>query len=190
MAGEHEPTEVGATEVSPSSPEEQFLQHFAEHHRRILAYIFSLLPNEQDAQDVFQKTSLVLWRKLDQFDPQGDFLAWACGVAYYEVRNFYRMAGRSRLRFNDELLRTLADERLARRERSDHRAAALSDCIRKLSPSDRHLVDQAYRSGRPIQQLAFELSRAVQTVYNRLNLIRRRLMECINQSLAEQGNEL
>ena len=48
----------------------------------------ALLPNEQDAQDVFQRTSLVLWQKFDQFDSDRDFLPWACGVAHYEVRNF------------------------------------------------------------------------------------------------------
>lgn len=183
-------TDTGEAPLGPLTPAEQFLEHFAQHHQRVLAYIFSLLPNEQDAQDVFQKTSLVLWRKYGQFDPEGDFLAWACGVAYYEVRNFLRIAGRSRLRFNDELLKTLADERQARHERSDRRALALGDCIRKLSPSDRHLIDHAYQGNQTIHQLAEHLQRAAQTIYNRLNLIRRRLFECVERSLAEHGNEL
>jgi RNA polymerase sigma-70 factor (ECF subfamily) len=179
----------GTLQLGASNSGEQFLEHFAQHHQRLLAYIFSLLPREQDAQDVFQKTSLVLWRKYGQFDPEGDFLAWACGVAYYEVRNFLRIAGRSRLRFNDELLQTLADERQAHHERSDRRAAALGQCLQKLSPSDRQLIDQAYQGHQTIQQLAEQLSRAAQTIYNRLNLIRRRLFECVQRSLAEQGCE-
>jgi RNA polymerase sigma-70 factor (ECF subfamily) len=179
----------GAVQLGPAFGAEQFLAHFAQHHQRILAYIFSLLHNEQDAQDVFQKTSLILWRKYEQFEPESDFLAWACGVAYYEVRNFFRVAGRSRLRFNDELLRTLADQRQTQHERSNRRAAALGQCVERLSPSDRQLVDQAYGGQQSIQQLAEQLGRAVQTIYNRLNLIRRRLFECVERSLAEQGHE-
>lgn len=174
-----------APERSP--PAERFLQLYAEHHERLLAHIFSLLPNEQDARDVFQKTSLVLWRKFDQFQEEADFLAWACGIAYYEVRNFLRVAGRNRLCFNDELLNTLSAERLQRRQHSDRRAQVLTECIEKLSQADRDLVHQIYATGRAVKDLADEVGRAVQTVYNRLNLIRRRLLTCVQRSLAQQG---
>lgn len=176
---------TAAPERSP--PAERFLRLYAEHHERLLAHIFCLLPNEQDARDVFQKTSLVLWRKFDQFQEEADFLAWACGIAYYEVRNFLRVAGRDRLRFNDELLKILSEERIERRRHSDRRAQLLTECIQKLSPTDRDLVHQVYGSGRSVKELAEEIGRAVQTVYNRLNLIRRRLLMCVQRSLAEQG---
>jgi len=167
---------------------EQFLEHFAKHHERILAHIFSLLPNEQDARDVFQKTSLVLWRKFDQFVPDGDFFAWACGIAYYEVRNFLRMAGRERLQFSDELLQTLSEERLRRRQPSDPRAQLLVECIQKLSRKERELIHQVYACERSVKELAEQTGRAVQTVYNRLNLIRRKLLVCMQRGLAEQGD--
>lgn len=172
-------------EADQSASTERFLDYFAENHQRILAYIFSLLPNEQDANDVFQKTSLVLWRKFDQFDEEGDFLAWACGVAYYEVRNFLRVAGRDRLRFNDDLLRTLADERELRHQRSEQRSRALAECVGKLRRAERELIRQAYSGDRTIKQLAEEIGRATQTVYNRLNRIRRRLVDCVQYRLGE-----
>ena len=168
---------------------ERFLDHFVKHHQQILAHIFSLLPNEQDANDVFQKTSLVLWRKFDRFDEEADFLAWACGVAYYEVRNFLRVAGRDRLRFNDDLLRTLADERHMRHQRSEQRSRALAECIGKLGRTEQELVRQAYSGDQTIKQLADEIGRATQTVYNRLNRIRRRLVACVEYRIGE-GKEL
>jgi RNA polymerase sigma-70 factor (ECF subfamily) len=169
---------------------ERFVQYYAQHHTRILAHIFALLRNEQDAEDVFQQTSLVLWRKFDQFKPEeGDFLAWACGVAHYEVRNFLRVAGRDRLRFHDDLLATLSEEQLERREESDQRARALAECMKKLSEADRKLVRRAYSGEQTIKQLADHVGRAVQTVYNRLNLIRRKLFECVERTLAEKGSQ-
>ena len=187
----HQPEEFpGEEPLSTGQPSraEQFLEHFAEHHERILAHIFSLLPNEQDAHDVFQTTSLVLWRKFDQFSPDGDFLAWACGVAYYEVRNFFRVAGRDRLRFGDNLLKTLSEERLTRHHRSDRRARALAECIKRLSDAERELIHQVYGGQQSVKDLAGQVGRAVQTVYNRLNLIRRKLLACVERSLAEQGD--
>ena len=76
----------------------------AQDRDRILAYIQSLLPHRADAEDVFQRCSIVLWRKFHDFDVQQEFLPWACGVAFYEVRNFLRVAARDRLQFNDTLI--------------------------------------------------------------------------------------
>ena len=54
---------------------------FLQHQDRVYGYIVLMLPNRHDAEDVFQQTSLILWQKWDQFDPEQDFLSWACGIA-------------------------------------------------------------------------------------------------------------
>ena len=79
-------------------------------HERLFAYVFSLLPRRADAEDVFQRTSLTLWQKFEQWDRVTPFLSWACGVAFYQVRNFVRVASRDRLQFSDDLLARLSDE--------------------------------------------------------------------------------
>ncbi len=48
---------------------ERFVSLFAQVHDNLFAYIFSLLPHWPDAEDVFQQTSLVLWRKFGSFQP-------------------------------------------------------------------------------------------------------------------------
>lgn len=170
----------------PSAESTQaFLEYFAEYNERILSYIFSLLPNEQDARDVFQRVSLVLWRKFDGFDRDGDFLAWACGVAYYEVRNFLRVAARNRLRFTDQLMETLADERAERGHEADRRITALRECVKQLPESERKLLLEAYAEGQSIRQMAERRGKAPQTLYNRLNLIRRKLFHSIERALAD-----
>ncbi len=163
----------------------KFLELFAAHHQRILSYIFTLLPNEQDAQDVFQKVSLVLWKKFDAFDQDGDFMAWACGVAYYEVRNFLRVSARNRLQFCDELMERLADERSEREQDADRRLEILRECIKELPEGERKLLMQAYGEGRPIRELAEKQGKAPQTLYNRLNLIRRKLFHRVQSALAD-----
>ncbi len=170
----------------PGKSDEAFLHLFTQNHKRIQAYIFALLHGREGADDVFQSTTLALWRKFDQFDPEGDFLSWACGFAYLEVRNHFRKASRDRLRFSDTLLETLADERLQREQHSRRRASALEQCIKKLPERDRELVDQAYSGRQTIKELAAQLGRAVQTLYNRLNFIRQTLFDCVGKELREQ----
>lgn len=166
---------------------ERFLALFAANQKRILGYIYSLVPHAQNAEDICQKTSLVLWRKFHQLKPDGDFMAWACRVAYLEVCNFRRTASRDRLFFSDELLAYLAEDRLADLAESSHRLIALRECVKQLGPPQRELLEQAYSHEHSIGQLAERLGQAVQTVYNRLFRLRRLLFDCVEKRLLAEG---
>lgn len=168
-------------------PTEAFLKEFALHHDRLFAYLFSLLPHRPDAEDVFQRTSLILWQKFGQWEPGTDFLAWACGVAFYEVRNFIRVASRDRLRFGEALLETLGKERAASLRRRDDRVAALQECLKKLDQGERELLQRAYVDEESIRELARRDGQAAQTLYNRLNLVRKRLLQCTDLRTGLEG---
>ena len=62
------------TPIADSDRDRRFTEQLECHHRRLYGYIFTLLRNHQDAQDVFQQTSLVLWEKFDEFRPDTNFL--------------------------------------------------------------------------------------------------------------------
>jgi RNA polymerase sigma-70 factor, ECF subfamily len=165
---------------------EQFVQWFARVRDDLFAYIFALLPNWSDAEDVFQQTSLVLWRKFGEFEPDSNFLAWACRVAFFEVRNFQRVASRDRLRFGDALLEQLAEQRVVSLENASRRREFLLDCIAKLSDDQRALLVRTYEDDKSVRELAGEFHRAPQTLYNRLNFIRRALFDCVEAAMQRQ----
>lgn len=171
----------------PSDRYEAFLHCFAHDRDRIFAYVRSLLPHRADAEDVFQRCSILLWRKFDDYDAQRPFFPWACGVAFYEVRNFLRVAARDRLQFDDELLGQLAEQRLASLQHADRRLEALRDCLAGLESADRELIRAAYDDSQPLSALAEASGRALQTLYNRLSTLRRRLLECVERRLAADG---
>ena len=88
---------------APEPPEagERFVRLFAQNHQRILAYIHSLVPRIQDAEDICQKTSL---RQPD--DPTGAFPASAgqprrqesTRLSFRSQDNFWGIASRWRSR--------------------------------------------------------------------------------------------
>lgn len=166
---------------------EQFLGHFARERDRLYGYIYSLLPHAADAEDVFQRCSVLLWQKFDQFDVERSFLAWARGVAFYEVRNFLRTARRDRLQFADELVAQLAEQRAETAEEFDPRLTALRGCLERLPANQRELVKRLYTGQESIKDLAARAGRAVQTVYNQLSQTRRKLLECVERKLAAEG---
>ena len=111
---------------------EQFVQLFAKHQRGVQAYLWTLVLNRADCDDLMQETSVSLWRKWPEFDPHRDFFRWACGIAFIEVLRFRRKTASQRLWFSEELMETLAVEFVDDAERGDMRAAALQACLEKL----------------------------------------------------------
>lgn len=174
-------------DVKSDEEYEIFLRYFSQDRDRILAYIHSLLPHRADAEDVFQRCSVLLWRKFEDFDTQRDFLPWACGVAYYEVRNFLRVSARDRLQFDGELIEQLAEQRLQSLQKVDHRLNALNGCLQSLKVADRELVDAVYNEALPLSEFAESTGRALQTLYNRLSIVRRQLLNCVQRKLATEG---
>jgi hypothetical protein len=64
----------------------QFGVRFVRFQDRIFAFMATVLPNRDDAEEVFQQISLVLWQKWRELGPSRDFVRWACGMAHHKVR--------------------------------------------------------------------------------------------------------
>lgn len=155
---------------------------------RLFGYIHSLVRDLNDADDLFQQTTLILWKKFDEFDRRRSFFAWACGVARLEISNFLRNRGRQRLHFSDDLglLLVEAQEELTDRESEDRRDA-LARCVERLRPSDRALLAECYGEDEGVHGAAGRRGRSTHSVYNSLRRIRRTLFECIARTLAQES---
>lgn len=70
---------------------------------------------------------------------------------------------------------------------TDARHEALAQCLTKLDDAGRALLAAAYGEDGSVLALAERLGRAPQTLYNKLNLLRRALAECIAGRLAEEA---
>ncbi|WP_339730590.1 sigma-70 family RNA polymerase sigma factor [uncultured Gimesia sp.] len=171
-------------------PNEQFVSLLARHHSLIRGFIGTLLPHQTDAEDVFQQTCLVLWRKWNTFDSEQSFSAWACGIAFYEVKNFQRVQSRDRLYFSDEVLSLIAEHQTNSLPESDQQKQALEDCIQKLEGENKQLILDCYHGQSTIKEVAAQLGRSSDAIYKKLSRLRLRLMDCVHQSLhsAEAGS--
>ena len=54
-----------------------FSELIARHQSELYAYIFAIVRNWDDADDLYQSTCLVLWRKFESFRPGTSFFSWA-----------------------------------------------------------------------------------------------------------------
>lgn len=163
---------------------EEFLREFSRERDFLASYIRSLLPNPSDAEDVLQCCSLLLWQKFEQFDRDRSFRAWACGVAFYEVRNFLRSTSRGRMKFSFELMEQIADQRLEEFHAKDVRLGHLQACVQTLKEQDQHLLNAFYSQASPLPELARDRGMTVRSLSTRLWRLRQMLVDCVNRKLA------
>lgn len=164
----------------------EFVSLLTASHDKLFGYLLSLLGRWHDAQEVLQRSSLLIWQKFDSFESGTDFVAWASTFCFYEAKNFQRQTARSPRQFDDDLLATLSEERLDDLGFQGRRLAALEHCLRAVQPTERELLRAAYVEPCKIVDLATRLQRTPRTLYNKLNLLRRRLAECVQRRL-QQG---
>jgi RNA polymerase sigma-70 factor, ECF subfamily len=165
---------------------QQFTEDLRQCQAGLLRYIFALVRNGEDAQDVFQQTCLTLWEKYDDFDRSRNFMAWACGVARFKVRKFQSQGRRRQIHFSDAFARRLADVQAGLKfEEPEARRSALPGCIEKLPPSQRELLSLCYGGEQRVAEVAEKLGRSASSVHNSLKTIREKLLDCIERAVRE-----
>jgi RNA polymerase sigma-70 factor, ECF subfamily len=156
-----------------------------QHQTQLFGYIYSLVRDLDDADDLFQQTSLVLWDKFDQFDRSKSFINWACGVARFEVLNFLRTRSRKRLYFSDELNLALVEAHESlEHDRLEERRTALAGCMKKLRQKDRELLEACYERSASLRDVAHTQGRSTHSIHNSLRRIRRVLFQCVERGVA------
>jgi RNA polymerase sigma-70 factor, ECF subfamily len=167
----------------------EFVALLTRYSRRIYAFIRTLVPNQADAEDLFQDVSTTLWEKFGTFRRGSDFRAWAFQIAHYKVLNYrQRQAHRPKL-FADDLIEKLAGDRLALDDSLDARSPALADCYQKLSPPDREIIDLRYVEEASVPAVAAQTGRSVDFVYKALRRIHGALYRCVDEALHEEDRE-
>lgn len=154
---------------------------------KVYRYIFTLLPNEQDARDVLQETCVALCRKFDEYDESKPFLPWAYRFAYLEVLKYRQRRQRAGMTFGEDVVHLLAQERDRQSELLDARLRALEECLSKLPPADSELIRGRYHAGLPISELAEQVAMSHRTLFRNLERVRRLLFDCITRHLSAEG---
>ena len=166
------------------TPGPEFVQLFTHHQRRLFLYILSQVPNPIEAEEIQQETNVIIWSKFAQFREGTNFLAWVSQIANFEIMKYRSRRKRNRLQFSNEFLETVSREAVERSDELEERRVALVECLGKLRPRDRKLIEQRYTPGEKGKHLAEQIGRPANSVYQSLGRIRRALMECIQRRLS------
>ena len=155
--------------------------------RKLHAYIFSLVWNPADADDILQETNLVLLKKAAEYDSSRDVLPWALAIARFQTLAGLKRRQRLRFVFDDSLATFLADDAAREDPVLEARRLALATCLQKLPAASRDLLVRRYEPKAVVGDMAAALGLSLKTLSDRLRRIRQKLLDCINRTLAEEA---
>lgn len=150
-----------------------------------MSFIRIITMNRQDdAEEVFQLTCMVLWQKFSQYDRSGNFVAWACRIAHFEMLKLRDSKRRIRL-LTDDAMESLALAAMPIGAQLGERRIALSSCLKQLPDADHELIRQRYFDGLSVSEIAECIGRSTHAIYRELSRVHGVLSRCVERSTCE-----
>ncbi len=168
---------------------QRFVKLLLANQRRIYGFIFSLVPDPNEADELLQVTSITLWEKFDQFIPGTDFAAWANKIAHFKILTHLKRRRTASKRFSTVAVEAIAEDYSKLGDEPDQLSDTLNRCLKKLPERHRKLVRLCYEEDSTISSVAQVLERSVSSIYKILNRIRRSLLECIQLEMQREEGE-
>ena len=174
------------TQIDQTDPHRALVPLLMRHERQVFAYIYTLLPNRHDAEDILQETCLTIYDKFAEFTPGTDFVAWAMRIAWWKVRAAKQKFARSKVVFNDQVMEAVAHTAEEMREEVGRAPAALAECLQKLNERDRRMVLTRYERGSGVERAARVSGRSLQAAYKALMRIKQVLHDCVKDRISKE----
>ena len=167
-----------------SSREEKPVMQDAERHWReaepaVRAFIWSVIPHQQDAEDVLQRVAESVVAKYDNFDSTRPLSAWAIGFAKIELQRYRQSRRRQRVLFDTATVEALADAHEQSFVELQETRELLTKCLQLLRGRLRQVVELTYTQGLPPSEVAQRLGMTENAVFVSLHRARNALRRCV-----------
>jgi RNA polymerase sigma-70 factor, ECF subfamily len=165
-----------------------FVELITCYQSELYGYIYAVVRNWQDTDDVYQSVCLILWSKFEMFRAGTNFFAWARQTARNKISEYLKHK-QSPLHVTEKGMDVLSET--AAECYNDEREAylaALKRCKETLNATDNELLKLRYVDELSIIQIAKRLQRFQPSISRSLNRVRRRLYECVEMELVAQDH--
>ena len=174
---------------SPSDVKLNFNELITDIQAPMFRFIMSLIPHKHDAEDILQKTNIILFKKQKLFNPKlSSFKNWCFTIAKFQVMGHNTKHCRSKICFSNELTEILADESECLIT-DTIKQNALNKCYKKLPKHMSKMADLRFKRDLSIKEISLCLGRPIGSVSATIYRIRTKIMSCINEAYNEAEKE-
>src|SRR5437588_5720606 len=171
---------------------EDLSAEFVAHRHELFSFIYALVRNVQDAEDICQE----VWLRFSSAQQRGIHIEkpaqWSRGTAKNLILHYWRKQGAATVVADSELL-DLVELAFAEGDDADEkevwqlRRHALGECVQTLPDDSRQLISLRYDEGISITKVAEMVERSQGAVMMALSRIRRLLQSCVQAKLKARG---
>jgi RNA polymerase sigma-70 factor, ECF subfamily len=160
---------------------------FARHHVRVYRFVLRLVRNEATAEDLISDVFLDVWRQAGKFEGRSAASTWMLSIARFKALSVLRK--RTEEELDEETAGAIEDHgddpevSLAKKDK----AAALRQCLTKLSAEHREVVDLVYYHEKSVEEVAGIVGIPEATVKTRMFYARRKLSELLKEQGIDRG---
>jgi RNA polymerase sigma-70 factor (ECF subfamily) len=170
------------------SADRQFLRMVRSHQDSIYAFVFTLVHNDADAEDITQETLAIMWQKFSSYQNGTSFVAWGISIAKILVLRLHEKKIKDKRLFSPELQRLLVEKVSPYIPQQDERVYYLRQCLKKLNNRDHTIIEKRYVHKMSAKRIAQETKVELRSLYRVLNRIHSSLMSCIERSMTHGGS--
>jgi RNA polymerase sigma-70 factor (ECF subfamily) len=176
MTSNNDITPQQETDLLPA--QEIFVSLFEADRNRLYSYIFAFMSNTAATDDIFQETSMVLWREFQKFQLGTNFSKWANGIAFNRIREYRRKNKKYTVGFSEEMLESLA-EVAEKNSEEESKWQKLQDCRSSLPEHTQSLYEDFYVKNFKAQHIADKTGRSIFAIRKSIHKLRKKLFDCV-----------
>ena len=180
-----------ATVIVPDNDQlamREFARRWIQAQPAVTAYIWSLVPDKHDVDDLLQRTAEAVVQNLQKYDETQSFTAWAIGVSKFEILRFRQKQRRDRLIFETETVEAVTTAYQQAGPELSEMKQALNSCIEKLSGRTRQIVQLHYLKEYSPAEVAKQLGTTENAVFVSLHRARATLRVCMESQWGGSGS--
>jgi len=160
---------------------------FARHHVRVYRFVLRLVGNPSVAEDLISDVFLDVWRQADRFEGRSAVSTWMLAIARFKALSALRKRPDEELdEETAEAIEDTSDNPEVALEKKD-KSAVLRQCLQKLSPEHREIIDLVYYHEKSVEEVAEIVKIPENTVKTRMFYARKKLAELLQAAGVERG---
>jgi RNA polymerase sigma-70 factor (ECF subfamily) len=163
---------------------------FDRYQLTVYRFVLRRVANSATAEDIVSEVFLDLWRHAASFEGRARLSTWILAIARNKAVS--AMRGRIDQPLEDTRAEAIPDGAITAEETLDaaQRSAILRQCLARLSPAHREIIDLVYYHEKSVEEVAAIVGAPAATVKTRMFYARRKLAEALRAAGIETVHSL